>query len=224
MTALAIWCGPRLEPTFLASAYRELCEACKLINENGSERTMGVLVCLEPVKPRKKSTYSSSLIKSLLPILKSLVSSRYPHVEGCDAPTAKISIEGEDMLFALLGGQVDQKAVSPTQGPLMQPALHQELPVPPPNPTAMHQNGNLAEPFDANNWPIPDVQMALPVVNPDPSSHNPDVEEGEVRVEDLSSTELWARLQTFYEPTPAYWGQSAGFVDYSSALGAMGMS
>ena len=29
---------------------------------------------------------------------------------------------------------------------------------------------------------------------------------------DVNSDELWARLQAFYEPTPAYWGQSVGAV------------
>jgi len=48
--------------------------------------------------------------------------------------------------------------------------------------------------------------------------------EADRSVEDLSATELWGRLQTFYEPSPAYWSQNAGFVDFQSALGSMGMS
>ena len=45
----------------------------------------------------------------------------------------------------------------------------------------------------------------------------------------MNADDLWARLQTFYEPTPSYWGQSVGgvgvgvggYVDYSGM--AMGM-
>ena len=44
MAALAIWCGPHLEATFIASAYKELTEACDMIRENGSKRSQGVLV------------------------------------------------------------------------------------------------------------------------------------------------------------------------------------
>ncbi|EIW67602.1 hypothetical protein TREMEDRAFT_72142 [Tremella mesenterica DSM 1558] len=38
---------------------------------------------------------------------------------------------------------------------------------------------------------------------------------GQRQDEGMNSTELWARLQTFYEPTPASWGQGAvPFVTY----------
>lgn len=217
MAALAIWCGPHLESTFIESAFHELCEACSMINDNGSQRSMGVLVC-PPLIGRR--TISLHVTQTLLPILKSLVTGRYPQIEDRDPATANISVEGEDMLFALLGGQVDQKGVSPTQGQLMQPTLHQP-PIPQLKPDLVQ--GGFTEPFDTGEWPI-NPSMALPVVDPAPLSHNPDVAEDLARVENMSPTELWARLQTFYEPTPVYWGQSAGFVDYSSALGAMGLS
>lgn len=61
-----------------------------MIRENGSKRSQGVL--------------------SLLPILLNLVSNRYPQVLGKPASSAWASGEGEDMLFALLGGQVDGAA------------------------------------------------------------------------------------------------------------------
>lgn len=44
MAALAIWCGPHLEPNFIKSAYAELSDACDMIRENGSKRSQGVLV------------------------------------------------------------------------------------------------------------------------------------------------------------------------------------
>ena len=46
MAALAIWCGPHLEPNFTASAYRELSEACEMLRENSSKRSQGVRVSL----------------------------------------------------------------------------------------------------------------------------------------------------------------------------------
>lgn len=47
MAALAIWCGPHLEPNFTASAYRELSDACEMFRENNSKRSQGVRVsCL----------------------------------------------------------------------------------------------------------------------------------------------------------------------------------
>ncbi|WVN90760.1 uncharacterized protein L203_106003 [Cryptococcus depauperatus CBS 7841] len=87
MAGLAIWCGPFLEKGFVDSVYNELSGACDMISENGSKRSQGVL--------------------SLLPILKSLVSGRYPEVVGKNPSDAHNSPEGEDMLFALLGGTVD---------------------------------------------------------------------------------------------------------------------
>jgi hypothetical protein len=44
MAALAIWCGPRMEPSFTTSVYSELVTACDMIRENGSKRSLGVLV------------------------------------------------------------------------------------------------------------------------------------------------------------------------------------
>ena len=41
--------------------------------------------------------------------------------------------------------------------------------------------------------------------------------------EEMDSGDLWARLQTFYEPTPAYWGQSVGGVPNYMDYTGMGM-
>ncbi|KAE8542043.1 hypothetical protein D1P53_001522 [Cryptococcus gattii VGV] len=111
MAALAIWCAPFIEDTkvgevqggktakmggkkeegggveFVKGVYEELKEACEMIRENGSKRSQGVL--------------------SLLPILLNLVSNRYPQVLGKAPSSARVLVEGEDMLFALLGGHVD---------------------------------------------------------------------------------------------------------------------
>ncbi|WVQ73524.1 hypothetical protein IAR50_003098 [Cryptococcus sp. DSM 104548] len=87
MTALGIWCGPYMEEGFLENVNNKLTEACDMIGENGSPRSKGVL--------------------SLLPTLKSLLAGRYPHLLGKSAAGARVSPEGEDMLFALLGGHVD---------------------------------------------------------------------------------------------------------------------
>lgn len=263
MAALAIWCGPHLEANFIKSAYDELSVACDMIRENGSKRSQGVL--------------------SLLPVLQSLVHNRYPQVIGRDRSTAKISVEGEDMLFALLGGQVDQKGVSPTQGNLMNPPLQFTNSQAPPQslaapqqPNQRHVSSSISpivpsqsqKPIPAN---LPQQQtymplgydptiwnahmMALPVVAPLPSASAADPYHIAYNAQtsgqrpsrssvdsatnqfpqmgfdgqsgEISNEDLWARLQTFYEPTPAYWGQSVqgvqpGYqVDYSGM--AMGM-
>jgi hypothetical protein len=44
MTALAIWCGPHVDPSFINLAYAELTEACNIVKENGSKRSQNVLV------------------------------------------------------------------------------------------------------------------------------------------------------------------------------------
>lgn len=53
------------------------------------------------------------IYQNLLPVLQSLVSGRYPQVLGGDATSARVQPQGEDMLYALLGGQVGTKAASP---------------------------------------------------------------------------------------------------------------
>ncbi|ODO00034.1 hypothetical protein I350_06657 [Cryptococcus amylolentus CBS 6273] len=100
MTALGIWCGPYMEQGFLEDVSNKLTEACNMIGENGSPRSQGVL--------------------SLLPTLKSLLAGRYPQLLGKDATDARVSLEGEDMLFALLGGHVDAGS-SHVQPPPAQP-------------------------------------------------------------------------------------------------------
>lgn len=223
-------------------------------------------------------------------MLQSLVHNRYPQVIGRDPASAKISVEGEDMLFALLGGQVDQRGVSPTQGNLMNPPMVVNGSQQSSHPLAgAHQNGNRgqstsssaqsmpgrksnpqnamprtdeqANPFmhmgyDTSMW-TPQM-MALPVVAPLPCAtpadgyqnsmpsfnaqadqrpHRPaaDAPHGQnmgqidfdIGHAAFSNEDLWARLQTFYEPTPAYWGQSVQGIqpgyqtDYSGM--AMGM-
>lgn len=251
-------------------------------------------------------------MQSLLPVLQALVHNRYPQVVGKDPASAKISVEGEDMLFALLGGQVDQHGISPMQGNVMNPPLL--LPAP--------QNGNVVQPhlaqqrLDQMSQAQPDLQrqsshpdiqqqqqqqpplvkptllsgtvglgqnaptsnqnnqnnqnfmalptqynsmwqdqmLSLPLVashpNTSPLEHYPmsfdqrmggqnETNSGCVDQMDsgldgygMNTDDLWARLQTFYEPTPSYWGQSVGavgvgvggaggYVDYSGM--AMGM-
>jgi len=115
------------------------------------------------------------------------------------------------MLFALLGGQVDQKTPSPNphQGLLTQTPLHDS-----PQITLNPIPGGIGDPFRSLAW-----QMS----NPPPFPMGSHYMEADRSVEDLSATELWGRLQTFYEPSPAYWSQN-GFVDFQSALGSMGMS
>ena len=44
MAALAIWCSPLLESTFIDSAYHELSESCTIIKESNSKRCMGIMV------------------------------------------------------------------------------------------------------------------------------------------------------------------------------------
>jgi hypothetical protein len=187
------------------------------------------------------------------------------------------------MLFALLGGQVDQRGVTPQQGTVMNPPLAiptngtstlqaNMTPAPhAPQPGSQHTkpipiphvNSSSQGPPQAQPQYIPitaqyntmwqDQMMAVPNVASHPSS-NPleafgmgynqqsgmqgDMQSqgngsaggdssGQGEFAMMNNEDLWARLQTFYEPTPAYWGQSVGmtgpggYVDYSGM--AMGM-
>ncbi|WWD18802.1 hypothetical protein CI109_103257 [Kwoniella shandongensis] len=274
MAALAIWCGPHLEATFVGSVYQELSEACDMISENGSKRSLGVL--------------------SLLPILKSLVSNRYPQVIGKDATETRISPEGEDMLFALLGGQVDGRdnnslQVQQTQGQVQEQIQQQSQNQSNGQSMAIQINGghgqnnsaqqnieyqSIINPnggpeafaaaaayslpsngqMSSQSWYIGDTanglatqggEMVLPLVQSAPTAipifpnggaghqtqqtqeiapstnGNGNVNGTSLEMID-NPTELWARLQTFYEPAPVYWGQSGvavgGFVDYSGPM------
>ena len=271
MTALAIWTGPHLEPSFITSAYKELSQACDMIRENGSTRSKG--------------------IQDLLPILQSLVSNRYPSVVGLDPRSARVSLEGEDMLFALLGGQVDQRVIQPPTRPpsQTQPSVTQGLTYPgqtypasqAPTPAIGQARSGQATPVSAvalsfapqpppheynptssvdqqttqqqqqQQWYeqllVPTVQAAPSAVVNDyfpiaasyqlqpqapqmtTASYNTvGTTNGSVQppgtmdaVVDMDPTELWARLQTFYEPTPAFWGQGA--VPFTPAAGMQGM-
>ena len=183
------------------------------------------------------------------------------------------------MLFALLGGQVDQRGVTPPQGNLMNPPLvirtnstpglqphmtpapqapmpgsQQSKPISIPHVNEPTQGQAPAQPqyipiTAQYNTMWQDQMMAVPIVTPHPSS-NPleafgmqynlqnDMQSqgngssggdagGQGEFAMMNNDDLWARLQTFYEPTPAYWGQSVGtagpggYVDYSGM--AMGM-
>ncbi|WVW85067.1 hypothetical protein I302_107103 [Kwoniella bestiolae CBS 10118] len=224
MAALAIWCGPHLESTFIGSAYQELSEACDMIGENGSKRSLGVL--------------------SLLPILKALVANRYPQVIGKQSTETSISQEGEDMLFALLGGQVDGRdtSIPQTNTPLSVPQIAanpsqpQTIDQTPAKPQYLGQdsetNNNI--PFQApmiNPNAAPEAYAVGPYAQPNSTGwllpSNPTTGEGDVVLPLVQSaptalplsnsssananggienpTELWARLQTFYEPTPIFW-------------------
>jgi len=188
------------------------------------------------------------------------------------------------MLFALLGGQVDQRGVTPPQGNLMNPPLvirtnstpglqphmtpapqapmpgsQQSKPISIPHTGQSSQGHSQGQPqyipISAQyNTMWQDQMMALPIVAPHPSSNplegfgmqyqqqsgipgnmQPQAgggsggggANGQGDFGMMNNEDLWARLQTFYEPTPAYWGQSVGtvgpggYVDYSGM--AMGM-
>ncbi|WVQ96589.1 hypothetical protein IAU59_003694 [Kwoniella sp. CBS 9459] len=285
MAALAIWCGPHLENTFVNSAYQELSEACDMIGENGSTRSLGVL--------------------SLLPILKVLVSNRYPQVIGKTSAEVSVSQEGEDMLFALLGGHVDgrdssssapnstlntpagvpgvpgqldsrhqQLQQSQQQAPQQTQQQQQQQYKSPPQ-TYLGSDGTQIAPFQAPimnpnaapeayavgpygqpnaGWFLPTTSasgdIVLPLAQSAPTAipfnvNNPSnaVQNqngngngtGNINIQGLdldmveNPTELWARLQTFYEPTPVFWGPTElgggltaglgnGFVDYSGQM------
>ncbi|KAK4686463.1 hypothetical protein P7C73_g3669, partial [Tremellales sp. Uapishka_1] len=174
VAALAIWCGPNLESSFIDSAYKELTAACEMIKENGSKRSMGVL--------------------SLLPLLQSLVSNRYPQVIGQDPVTTSINFEGEDMLFALLGGQVDQKGVLPPAAPMTMPVF----------------------PNDPNAYPV----QTFPLPPIDDNKTMFDFGFDQQLLDDMSATELWARFQTYYEPTPAQYSEAVTpFMAWGGQLG-----
>ncbi|WWC62951.1 uncharacterized protein I303_105549 [Kwoniella dejecticola CBS 10117] len=268
MAALAIWCGPHLESTFVGSAYQELSEACDMIGENGSKRSLGVL--------------------SLLPILKALVANRYPQVVGKQSTETSVSVEGEDMLFALLGGQVDGRDLNHTSSANQHIAPAKITPATQANqvqqqeqqPTkAVQPSTYLGQDIDGNQ-PIPfqesminpnsapeayavgpyaqpgsmwfigndgstnatNGDISLPLVQSVPTAvpftstnngnnNNSNGTNGNVNTSNDNSangantgtgeifenpTELWARLQTFYEPTPIFWN--------GMSLGGMGMA
>lgn len=87
ITAVAIFLGPQLEPTLIGQAFMELNEVCQMIDECGSNRARGV--------------------HALIPVLQQMLAARYPQLVGQNT-TPSINAEGADMLFALLGGSVDE--------------------------------------------------------------------------------------------------------------------
>lgn len=100
------------------------------------------------------------------------------------------------MLFALLGGQVDQK-MSPTQD---QPS---QLPRHPTMTESTHTRDPSKDPvewYPINDWQVNNEGMTMSIVH-DPAQimTNSDL----ARAEDLSATELWDRLQTLYDPALA---------------------
>lgn len=86
IAALAVWCSPYMEQSFLTQAYRDLEDVCQLITDGGSDRARG--------------------LHALVPVLQQMVAGRYPHLVGQDASAVRVYTESEDMLFALLGGAV----------------------------------------------------------------------------------------------------------------------
>lgn len=87
IAALAIWCFPHVDSSSLQNAFEQLSEACKMIESSDSKRSLGVL--------------------DLMPILRTLVITRHPQLDGRDPATATVNTEGEDMIFLLLGGHVE---------------------------------------------------------------------------------------------------------------------
>ena len=150
---------------------------------------------------------------------------RFPQVEGGDASSTNISIEGEDMLFALLGGQIEQKTMTPKEVTHKQLTHHDPVSQggnPEPTHNVTTGTSHLASPFTSDTWSYMPSQLPLPPLLT--SSSSPSIGNTAGRAEEFSAADLWARLQMFYEPMETYWGQSTGFVDYSNALGTWGMS
>lgn len=87
IAALAIWCFPHVDSSSLQNAFEQLSEACKMIESSDSKRSLGVL--------------------DLMPILRTLVITRHPQLDGRDPATATVNTEGENMIFLLLGGHVE---------------------------------------------------------------------------------------------------------------------
>ena len=141
---------------------------------------------------------------------------------------ANPSLEGEDMLFALLGGQVDSKAVSATQAhrvfqPIARDAVLETPIIANTIPEAAPER--LSEPFPSAEWRLsPNSSTEMRFDIPTAVSSTTVFAEAARGVEDLNPEELWGRLQTFYEPTAGMWGANPGYVDYMSGLGSIGMS
>lgn len=157
-------------------------------------------------------------MQSLLPVLQSLVIDRHPDLVGkSDLPQSQP--EKEDMLFALLGGRVDNP-----------PAPHQvsgssALAVLPPHP---HPVEPVAVDSHTHYWKPHAGACAVPY---DPAFHtqssfngvvdgvDPDLDNAEA----MSAMELWNRLQSFYEPTPTGWPQMGMPPLEGAVLGMSGM-
>ncbi|KAL7420726.1 hypothetical protein Q5752_004677 [Cryptotrichosporon argae] len=218
MAALAIWCGPHLEPTFVGSVFAELCEACTMIDQNGSER--------------------SRHVRDLLPVVKGLVSNRYPHLVASPARQAP-NPEGEDMLFALLGGAVDRPAPAPAptyvQPPDPKPAydypsamlggMPLALPLVEPAPTPAV---SMPLPMDGGYGPVPYTLYAASAPPPAPAHANVDTHmqvptqahyaHADVHAAptyqplagEMSAAQMWAQFSAIYEPT-LFWGSDGAY-------------
>jgi hypothetical protein len=254
-----------------------------------------------------------------MPLLQQLVHNRYPQVIGGDPNAGQTSIEAEDMVFALLGGQVERTVKQglanrpiPTPAPAdgrktanmdmlaaRKAAASQQQPTVV-IPSQTHPSGH-STPNSASSGPIPmstfvappsalgqqwhgatPMQMAQPDVAPQAQDQGVDningpnmsmhsgstsqhtmnqnqnhhyptsstrggnsghsnmgqhshlqqqqyqehpAQQQQQQQPMLFDMDLWARLQTFYEPTPMYWGQNManGYVDYGYGVpGGMG--
>ena len=71
-------------------------------------------------------------------------------------------------------------------------------------------SANLPEEFGVPNGYAPQEGPRGDPSHPMANSQNAVMED----LSRLDASELWARLQTFYEPSPAYWGQSVGNGEY----------
>ena len=104
------------------------------------------------------------------------------------------------MLFALLGGRT-QADLSSTN-PYVHPTAHT---IEPQQPSSDHSSGtswlsaNLAYPSDLTPACFLSSENMSNLNQVDPTIHPDELT--------MSAAELWARLQTFYEPTPVFWGQ-----------------
>lgn len=183
--------------------------------------------------------------QSSLPILCGLVENRYPALTAGTSPVGPAIQQGEDMLFVLLGGQVDSTTPSIPESTSAQP-----LPIPQPTypyqSTASNTQQTLMDPAliawndqisfgPSDTFPANWLQMPSHLTNtfnlsaPQSGALQPGYPmegDGQEWLHGADPGEVWARLQTFYEPAipVPFWmggmGAGSGGFENGGGVGA----
>lgn len=166
---------------------------------------------------------------------------RYPSLTGSDRPTSTAVQQGEDMIFVLLGGQADFTPAPTTSStppiaavpvPVFQPIPNPTNPAPEParsinpEPTIAWNDQFSIGPLDQLpiTWLQPPTTSAYtnaPSTARQPLGSDMGMGNQQEWLNGADPAEVWARLQTFYEPAVAlpFWAGTGGVPGAGMGMG-----